>query len=192
MQYSHKANVIGLRIRVALNSIIYRKALKLSNKARRNHTIGDIVNLISNDTKNIADLPPNIISVISAVLQVLLSLYFLWKILGIAVFSGLIVMVLMIPISSYISSKLKTLQIKKMISSDHRIKQTNEVLNNFKVLKLYAWEPFFHSKILEYRDTECQYLKHSVFYNVGYSFVWLCAPFLVSYAGCQLSMYNEL
>ncbi|XP_044753851.1 multidrug resistance-associated protein 1-like isoform X2 [Coccinella septempunctata] len=180
VQYSHKANVIGLRIRVALNSIIYRKALKLSSRARRKYTVGEIVNLISNDTKNIADLPPNIISVISAIIQVFMSLYFLWRILGIAVFSGLIVMILMIPISSFISNKLKTLQTKKMKSSDQRIKQTNELLNNFKVLKLYAWEPIFHSNILRVREEECHHLKNSVFYNVGYSFVWLCAPFLVS------------
>ncbi|XP_045473295.1 multidrug resistance-associated protein 1-like isoform X2 [Harmonia axyridis] len=180
VQYSQKANVIGLRIRVALNAIIYRKALKLSSKARQNYTIGEIVNLISNDTKNIADLPPNLISVISAILQVILSLYFLWKILGIAVISGLIVMILMIPISSFISNKLKNLQIKKMKSSDQRIKQTNEVLSNFKVLKLYAWESIFHSNILRVREIECQHLKNTVFYNVGYSFVWLCAPFLVS------------
>ncbi|KAL3268300.1 hypothetical protein HHI36_007418 [Cryptolaemus montrouzieri] len=179
-QYNQKANIIGLRIRVALNSTIYRKSIKISNRVRRNYTVGEIVNLISCDTKNIAELPSNVISVISAILQVFIALYFLWEILGIAVFAGLTVMIFLIPINSFVSNRLKSLQMKKMRNSDLRIKLTNEVLSNFKVLKLYAWEPFFHGNILRIRESECQYLKKSVFYNVGYSFVWSCAPFLVS------------
>ncbi|KAK9889603.1 hypothetical protein WA026_006976 [Henosepilachna vigintioctopunctata] len=179
-QYNQKANIIGLRIRVALNSTIYRKVLRMSNKSKRDYTVGEMVNLISNDTKNIADLPFNMLSILSAVLQSSLALYFLWEILGVAVLAGLVVLVALTPFNSFISNRLKTLQLNKMKSTDHRIKLTNEVLSNLKILKLYAWDSIFYGNVLGVREDECNYLKRSAFFNVGYSFIWSCAPFLVS------------
>lgn len=38
--------VVGLRIRTALVGAIYKKALVLSNKAKKDSTVGEIVNLM--------------------------------------------------------------------------------------------------------------------------------------------------
>ena len=42
---------------------------------------------------------------------------------------------------------------------DSRIKLMNQVLSGIKVLKLYAWEPYFRDKILEIRNKELVVLK---------------------------------
>lgn len=50
-QYFHRMFLVGLRIRTALISTIYRKALRLSNNARKESTVGEIVNLMSVDAQ---------------------------------------------------------------------------------------------------------------------------------------------
>ncbi|XP_032672071.1 multidrug resistance-associated protein 1 isoform X3 [Odontomachus brunneus] len=179
-QYFHRMFLVGLRIRTALIATIYRKALRMSNAARKETTLGEIVNLMSVDAQRFMDLTAYINMIWSAPLQIVLALYFLWEILGPAVLAGLAVMIILIPINAFIANKVKTLQIRQMKSKDERVKLMNEVLNGIKVLKLYAWEPSFEQQILKIRTKEIQVLKEAAYLNAGTSFIWSCAPFLVS------------
>ncbi|XP_008197283.2 multidrug resistance-associated protein 1 isoform X1 [Tribolium castaneum] len=179
-QYFNRMFVVGMRIRTALVSAIYKKALRVSNKARKESTVGEIVNLMSVDAQKFIDLTAYINMIWSAPLQIILALYFLWNILGPAVLAGLAVMIILIPVNGYIANKVKVLQIKQMKNKDERVKLMNEVLSGIKVLKLYAWEPSFEKQILKIRTKEIQVLKEAAYMNAGTSFIWSCAPFLVS------------
>lgn len=46
-QYFQRMFVVGLRIRTALISAVYRKALIMSNSSRKESTVGEIVNLMA-------------------------------------------------------------------------------------------------------------------------------------------------
>lgn len=46
-QYFQRMFIVGLRIRTALISAVYRKALVLSNSSRKESTVGEIVNLMA-------------------------------------------------------------------------------------------------------------------------------------------------
>ena len=50
-QYFNKMFAIAMKIRTSVNSCIYRKALKLSNTARKESTVEEIVNLMSVDVQ---------------------------------------------------------------------------------------------------------------------------------------------
>ncbi|XP_076766694.1 multidrug-Resistance like Protein 1 isoform X1 [Xylocopa sonorina] len=179
-QYFHRMFLVGLRIRTALIAAIYRKALRMSNAARKESTVGEIVNLMSVDAQRFMDLTAYINMIWSAPLQIVLALYFLWDILGPAVLAGLAVLLILIPINVLITNRVKTLQIRQMKFKDERVKLMNEVLNGMKVLKLYAWEPSFEAQILKIRKKEIKVLKEAAYHNSGTSFIWSFAPFLVS------------
>ncbi|XP_053695520.1 multidrug resistance-associated protein 1 isoform X2 [Sabethes cyaneus] len=179
-QYFNRMFFVGLRIRTALISAIYRKALIISNSARKTTTVGEIVNLMAVDAQRFMDLTTYINMLWSAPLQITLALFFLWEILGPSVLAGLAVMIILIPVNGVIANKIKTLQIKQMKNKDERVKLMNEVLSGIKVLKLYAWEPSFEQQILKIRDKEVKVLKSAAYLNAGTSFIWSCAPFLVS------------
>ncbi|XP_014219235.1 multidrug resistance-associated protein 1 isoform X2 [Copidosoma floridanum] len=179
-QYFHRMLLVGLRMRTALIAAIYRKALRMSNSARKESTVGEIVNLMSVDAQRFMDVTTYINMIWSAPLQIILALYFLWGILGPSVLSGLAVMIILIPVNALLAGKVRNLQIKQMKNKDDRVKLMNEVLSGIKVLKLYAWEPSFEEQILKIRNKEIKVLKQAAYISAGTSFIWSCAPFMVS------------
>ncbi|XP_053612783.1 multidrug resistance-associated protein 1 isoform X6 [Plodia interpunctella] len=179
--YFTRMYLVGMRIRTALTSAIYRKSLRMSNSARKESTVGEIVNLMSVDAHRFLDLTAYLNMIWSAPLQIALALYFLWGILGPSVLAGLAVMIILIPVNGLIANRVKTLQIKQMKYKDERVKLMNEVLNGIKVLKMYAWEPSFEDQVLKIRNKEMNVLKQTAYLNSATSFIWSCAPFLVTF-----------
>ncbi|XP_013142439.1 PREDICTED: multidrug resistance-associated protein 1 [Papilio polytes] len=179
--YFTRMYFVGMRIRTALTSAIYRKSLRMSNAARKESTVGEIVNLMSVDAQRFLELTAYLNMIWSAPLQIALALYFLWGILGPSVLAGLAVMIVLIPVNGLIANRVKTLQIKQMKYKDERVKLMNEVLNGIKVLKMYAWEPSFEDQVLKIRNKEMIVLKQTAYLNSATSFIWSCAPFLVTF-----------
>uniref|UniRef100_A0A8C8ZR90 Multidrug resistance-associated protein 1 n=1 Tax=Prolemur simus TaxID=1328070 RepID=A0A8C8ZR90_PROSS len=186
-QYFHICFVSGMRVKTAVIGAVYRKALVITNSARKSSTVGEIVNLMSVDAQRFMDLTTYINMIWSAPLQVILALYLLWLNLGPSVLAGVAVMVLMVPINAVMAMKTKTYQVAQMKSKDSRIKLMNEILNGIKVLKLYAWELAFKDKVLAIRQEELKVLKKSAYLAAVGTFTWVCTPFLV--ALCTFAVY---
>lgn len=87
-QYYQRMFIVALHIRTALINSIYRKALIMSNRARHESTVGEIVNLMAIDAQRFIDLVLNIDMLWSAPLQIGLAIYFMWNILGPSVLAG--------------------------------------------------------------------------------------------------------
>ncbi|XP_058453712.1 multidrug resistance-associated protein 1-like [Malaya genurostris] len=181
-QYFRKTFLVGFRIRTGLISAIYRKALRMSSSAKKDTTVGEIVNLMSVDAQRFFELTSYLHVLWSAPLIIGLCIYLLYEILGPAVFAGLGVMVIMIPLTGYIAAKLRDLQVEQMRIKDERVKRMNEILSGIKVLKLYAWEPSFQKDIVSVRSDEISVLRGMAYYGAATFFVWSMAPFLVTLA----------
>lgn len=61
------------------------QALRISSSARKESTVGEIVNLMSVDAQRFMDLTSYINMLWSAPLQIALALYFLWDLLGMGI-----------------------------------------------------------------------------------------------------------
>ena len=158
-QYFKDQQLIGLRMRSALTSALFRKSLNLSSKSRKELSVGETVNLMSIDSQRIMDVISSLNLLWSAPLTIILSIYSLWDYLGPSSLAGLMVMVLIIPINAWLSAKMKKYQTMNMKNKDNRMKAMNEVLDGIKVLKLYAWEPSFEQQISDIRSEEVKNLK---------------------------------
>ncbi|KAK2169807.1 hypothetical protein NP493_1174g00004 [Ridgeia piscesae] len=176
----HVGLVTGMRLRTAIVGVIYRKALRLSTSARRETSVGEIVNLISVDAQKLQDSPLFLHLIWSAPLTIALCLYFLWQELGPSVLAGLLFMLLMIPVNGVIAQVTRKLQVSQMKFKDGRLKLMNELLNGIKVLKLYAWEDPFEKQILEMRGKEIRALQTAAYMDAGSAISWFMAPYLVA------------
>ncbi|XP_021950748.1 multidrug resistance-associated protein 1 [Folsomia candida] len=182
IQHLKRTMIIGMRTRTVLSSAVYRKALVVSNAAKKDSTVGEIVNLMSVDTQRLMDLTSFIHMIWTAPIQIGLSIYFLYQALGPAVFAGLAVMILLIPLNGFIATKIRAVQMEQMKMKDNRVKLMSELLSGMKVLKLYGWEPSFQAQITKIRDMEAALLRKSALLGVSTMFTFTCAPFLVSLA----------
>ncbi|RKF55054.1 Metal resistance protein YCF1 [Golovinomyces cichoracearum] len=182
-QYFQRAFDTGMRVRIALTSAIYKKSLKLSNEGRSNKTTGDIVNLMAVDTQRLQDLTQYGQQLWSAPFQIILCSLSLYNLLGVSMFAGLGVMILMIPINGVIARFMKTLQEKQMKYKDSRTKLITEIINNMKSIKLFAWGNAFSQKLNFIRnDQELKNLKKIGATQSVANFTWSSTPFLVSCA----------
>uniref|UniRef100_A0A7N8XN14 ATP-binding cassette, sub-family C (CFTR/MRP), member 3 n=1 Tax=Mastacembelus armatus TaxID=205130 RepID=A0A7N8XN14_9TELE len=179
-RHFHYCFVTGMNVRTALIGAIYRKALVITNAAKRSSTVGEVVNLMSVDAQRFMDLTTFLNMLWSAPLQIMLALYFLWQNLGPSVLAGVAVMIMLIPFNAVIAMKTRAYQVEQMQYKDTRIKLMNEILNGIKVLKLYAWENSFKDKVLAIRQKELDVLRKSAYLGALSTMAWTSAPFLVA------------
>uniref|UniRef100_A0A4W5KGH1 ABC-type glutathione-S-conjugate transporter n=1 Tax=Hucho hucho TaxID=62062 RepID=A0A4W5KGH1_9TELE len=181
-QYFQRCFVLGMKVRTAIMAAVYKKALVVSNDARKESTFGETVNLMSADAQRFNDVINFIHLLWSCPLQIALAIAFLWIELGPAVLAGLAVMVLMVPINGLLANMSKNVQIENMRYKDKRMKIMNEMLNGIKILKLYAWEPSFQNQVMGIREQELGVMRKFAYLSSVSTFIFSCAPALVSLA----------
>uniref|UniRef100_A0A8D0A0W7 ABC-type glutathione-S-conjugate transporter n=1 Tax=Sander lucioperca TaxID=283035 RepID=A0A8D0A0W7_SANLU len=181
-QYFQRCFVLGMKVRTAIIAAVYKKALKVSNDTRKESTVGETVNLMSADAQRFNDVTNFIHLLWSCPLQIMLSIVFLWIELGPSVLAGLAVMVLMVPINGLLATKARKFQIENMKFKDKRLKIMNEILNGIKILKLYAWEPSFQAQVEGIRGQELKVMRKFAYLSSVSTFIFSCAPALVSLA----------
>lgn len=181
-QYFQRCFVLGMKVRTAIMAAVYKKALVVSNDARKESTVGETVNLMSADAQRFNDVVNFIHLLWSCPLQIALAIAFLWIELGPAVLAGLAVMVLMVPINGLLANMSKNVQIENMRYKDKRMKIVNEMLNGIKILKLYAWEPSFQNQVMGIREQELVVMRKFAYLSSVSTFIFSCAPALVSLA----------
>lgn len=179
-QSSHIAYWTGMRIRSALISAIYRKALKLSSGTKRNYTLGEIVNLMAVDVQRMVDATVLFNIAWTTPIQFSIALYLLWQRLGPSVLAGIAVLVTLILLTISSSGYAKKLQAQQMKLKDHRLKLMNEILNGMKVLKLYAWETCFMNLVNGIRSDEIKVLRKAAYFGTGMTFVWMSSSVLIA------------
>jgi len=151
--------VTSLQMRSSVISSVYRKALKLSNQARRQFTVGEITNLMSIDAQRIVETFPYLNQVWTAPFTIVLCMIFLYIELGVSSLAGLATLLFIIPVNLWAGRVALRLQKDQLEKKDARLKLMNEILAGVKVLKLYAWEYPFMKRIESIRDKEVRNLK---------------------------------
>ncbi|XP_005190478.1 probable multidrug resistance-associated protein lethal(2)03659 [Musca domestica] len=139
----------GMKVRVAICSMIYRKALRLSKSAMVNTTSGQMVNLISNDVGRLDTSVLHMHFIWIGPLEIFLVTYFIYQEIGASSLIGVAVMLLFVPIQGYMGKKTSVLRLRTALCTDERVRLMNEIISGIQVIKMYAWEiPF--GKMVDY------------------------------------------
>ncbi|RKP08430.1 P-loop containing nucleoside triphosphate hydrolase protein [Thamnocephalis sphaerospora] len=136
---------------------------------------GTITNLLNVDTESIAELSAYLPMFWSTPIQIVIALYYLWHLLGVAILFGMLAIAPSLAFSQWASNWYAKLYKAMMKVSDARLSATNELLQGIRVVKLFAWEPQLREKILGLREAEL----HQLWQNVK-------AMFLLGFIGSSL------
>ncbi|MEJ1276351.1 ATP-binding cassette sub-family C (CFTR/MRP) member 6 [Cricetulus griseus] len=180
LQQNPEATLHGLNKNQSQSQDVLVLALSLSNLARRQYTIGETVNLMSVDAQKLVEVTNYMHLVWSSVLQIALSIFFLWRELGPSVLAGVGVMVLLIPVNGVLATKNRKIQVQNMKYKDKRLKIMNEILSGIKILKYFAWEPSFRDQVYGLRKKELKNLLKYGQLQTVMIFLLQLTPILVS------------
>ncbi|XP_017911812.1 PREDICTED: multidrug resistance-associated protein 4-like isoform X2 [Capra hircus] len=152
--YFYHMQRVGMRLRVAVCHMIYRKSLHLSSSAMGKTTTGQIVNLLSNDVKRFDQVTVFLHYLWVGPLQAIAVTALLWMEIGISCLAGMAVLIILLLLQSCFGMSFSSLRSKTAAVTDDRIRTMSEVITGIKTIKMNAWEKSFIDLITRLRRKE--------------------------------------
>jgi ATP-binding cassette subfamily C (CFTR/MRP) protein 4 len=158
---------LGMKARVATIGLVNDKITRLSQKAFKSTTTGNIINLMSVDAgkfeRGLWTAPFLWIAPVQAVIMI----YFLYSSIGVSGFLGFALIAVSFPIQAFQGKKMGVQQRLGSLASDKRIKVMTELITGLRVMKMFAWEQN-HAKIVEmHREGELFHLNKRNWIRAG-------------------------
>ncbi|KAF5390969.1 hypothetical protein D9757_004019 [Collybiopsis confluens] len=176
----YTAMTLGMSVRAALVGAITRKSLRLSTRARLEHSSGHILTMISTDTARVDEFCGYGHHMWVAPIQLIIAVGLLIANLGYSALVGLGVLLLSLPIQTMLVFVMISQRKKGVKITDSRIRLTTEVLQGIRLLKLYAWERFYAKRITDLRKGELNAIRNSVMSTAALVAVMTLVPVLAS------------
>ncbi|XP_066138463.1 ATP-binding cassette sub-family C member 4-like isoform X2 [Euwallacea fornicatus] len=139
---------VGMRARIAVSSLVYRKIVKLNRQSQGDAAAGRIINILSNDVQRFDQVAIMLPHIWIMPIQVVLVTYLMWRIIGVYCLIGIGAMILItVPLQTYFGKLATQLRLQVAQRCDNRVKHMNEIINGIQVIKMYAWEKPFEKLI---------------------------------------------
>ncbi|EXJ66028.1 ATPase [Cladophialophora psammophila CBS 110553] len=152
---------------------------------------GTIINLMSIDSFKVAEVCAYLHFLWAAVpVQLIMAVSLLYNVLGFSSFVGIFVMVLILPLNLYIAHSFQAAQKRIMAATDSRIHVTNEVLQNIRIIKYFAWEQRFQNNVNEKRQVELSALWKKYVLWASAATIWSGVPIVITFV--SFLMYTRV
>lgn len=151
-------------------------------EASQQANVGTIINLMAIDSFKVSEVGAYLHFLWASVpVQVIMAVTLLYRILGFSSFAGIALMILMLPVNLFIARKFRQVQNKILAGTDARIHSTNEVLQNIRIIKYFAWERRFEDIVNEKRREELKSLRLRYIIWSAAATVWYGTPILITF-----------
>ncbi|KAH7111608.1 hypothetical protein EDB81DRAFT_873718 [Dactylonectria macrodidyma] len=179
---------IYLQVQAIIIGDIYTKALRRKATAAKHKALldannvkaegedgqanmGTIINLMSVDSFKIAEATADLHSICAnAPVQLVVAIVLLWRVMGLSTIPGLVVIAFLLPINYCLAR-----------ATDKRINVTNEVLQNIRIIKYFAWEQRFGRIIDAKRRAELNALRSRFMVWALAVAIWNSVPIFVTF-----------
>nr|KAH0807352.1 hypothetical protein GEV33_015439 [Tenebrio molitor] len=205
--YMMGLSALGMKIRIACCSLIYRKCLKQTTGVGLE--VGKIINLLSNDANRFDLALPMIHFIWIVPVVIVVEILYLYFAVDSTATAGVAVLVLSLLFEIYLSKKISTNRMRVALKTDYRIRLMNDVVSGIQVIKMYAWEKPFSRLVNLARVLEIQeILRANLFRSINYILptflkhicIYLCVlaatlvgvPLLSSFVFVVELLYNDL
>jgi ABC-type multidrug transport system fused ATPase/permease subunit len=144
--------------------------------------VGTIINLMSVDSFKVSEVTAYLHFLFAAApTQLIVAIFLLYRILGYSSIPGLVVMVILLPVNIGFGKAFGRAQKKIMAATDKRIHTTNEVLQNIRIIKFFAWEHRFSKIVNDKRSEELKALRTKYIIWAFAVAVWNTVPVVITF-----------
>ncbi|CAO3610008.1 unnamed protein product [Mucor fragilis] len=185
---------IGIRIQSIIIGEVFSKSLRRRDESGstdatkeeetddtkdKKDTKSNVNNLLSVDAQKVAEIMAYIFYVYCYPLQIVVSIWGLYKLLGNAALWGVLVMICCQPVTYYVGTQFETLHSSVMSATDKRLKLMNELLSAIRIVKFFAWESEFKKRIIQARENELSAIKSRLMMFMWMVNAWFFIPILI-------------
>ncbi|KAJ2967702.1 hypothetical protein NQ176_g9533 [Zarea fungicola] len=144
--------------------------------------LGTIINLMSVDSFKISETTAYLHFLVGAApVQLAVSVFLLWQVMGLSAIPGIVVMIFLVPVNYLLANGFSVTSKNIMAATDKRIHVTNEVLQNIRIIKYFAWERRFGTIIDEKREVELKAMRSRyILWSVAVA-IWNSVPVLITF-----------
>ncbi|CAG8435018.1 7255_t:CDS:10 [Diversispora eburnea] len=132
------------------------------------------------DTSRVSEFAVWWWSVIDSPIELAFGIYLLYQFLGVACLFGLLAMIFTLPINHYTAKYYAKTQDDLMNARDRRVNLMNEILQGIRMIKFFAWEKKWESKVSDARESELKQLRYNFIYLAMFDLLWMLSPILVT------------
>ncbi|OWZ06366.1 ABC transporter [Phytophthora megakarya] len=156
-----------------LKTLLYRKMMKLNASSRKKKSTGELTNMYTADCETLVRTALSVHQMWLIPLQIVVVSYLLVRVLSVAAFAGIAVIVLMLWLNQLVSKKMHHLQREVRRETDKRMKKVSEAFKAVSIIKLNAWEDPITARISAARETELHsLLKTRIMTSVSIVLLW--------------------
>ncbi|XP_011501217.1 PREDICTED: probable multidrug resistance-associated protein lethal(2)03659 [Ceratosolen solmsi marchali] len=158
---SFQAKHLAGRIRIAIRSLIYNKALKLNSASLGETSSGKVINLLANDVGRYDLIIVFLHTIWTTPIATLIVAYILYKEAGIAGLIGIGIMLTTVPVQIFTGKLATKYRLETALKTDERVRLVDEIISGAQVIKTYAWEQPFHALVKLVRFLELKVIGKS-------------------------------
>ncbi|XP_067119333.1 ATP-binding cassette sub-family C member 4-like [Centruroides vittatus] len=180
------SEMLGMKIKIAFSTIMYRKAIRLSASSLAKSNIGQMVSLLGNDVTKFYYNIFSLAYVFADPLIIVAVVAILWQYFGWTILVGISTIFIFVPIQLILGKVYSKLRLQIAKAGDERLNLLNEMIAGMRLIKMYTWEKPFTLLIENARKKEIRKVKTSLYLRgiaqaLSYSFskLFSCLTFLV-------------
>ncbi|XP_013148667.1 PREDICTED: probable multidrug resistance-associated protein lethal(2)03659 [Papilio polytes] len=171
---------LGMKMRVGVCSLIYRKSLKVSLQSMSENSAGLVVNLMANDVNRFDTGPSFIHYLWIGPVETMLMTVYLYREMGISAVYGALIVIAVVPFQICLGVATAFYRNQTAFKSDERVKLMKEIVMGIEVIKMYTWEMPFRKIIDTVRRQEIRCIKMTSYIRgLIMSFIMFTARFSI-------------
>ena len=152
--YFFNVMTIGCQARVAITNLLFRKGLALGHHSKNAFPSSTVIYMIAGDVYKIEVATGYMHYLWSGIILIVAIIWFLKTLLGWLPITGILVLLIMIPVQSVMVKTVSRMKGDASSFTDRRLKGTAEMVEGIRLIKFYSWVDSFYAKISDVRMQE--------------------------------------
>jgi ABC-type multidrug transport system fused ATPase/permease subunit len=169
---------LRLNVQSSLTNLVYSKAVKLPAAM----STGETVNILQVDVQRVYEFMPWINNLILMPIQIIVAILLMFYVIGWSAAVGIGTLTVMLTFNMCLFGMYEKFNEVLMEAKDSRMKYTNEMFSNIKLIKIYCFEKIFRSKISQFRLHELKQLRKIMWTGCVLTFLLWSAPIVTCVA----------